>query len=71
MYPSLTLYILSYNLSFLNMQELSFPGLICERFCFRNVENFETILVNLITSENFTDVSIMEDDLALVAMTVR
>ena len=48
-----------------------FLGLICECLYFRNVENFETILVNLITSENFTEVSIMEEDLALMATTVR
>ena len=46
-------------------------GILYESYCFRNVENFETILVNLLADENFETLSIMEENIDLLATTVR
>ena len=40
-------------------------------YIFRNVENLEVILANFITSDNFTQLSIEEEEIALLARRVR
>ena len=52
---------------FLSFSVVTFCCSLC-----RNVEAFETILVNLITSQTFTEpLSVTEDDIALLARPVR